>query len=214
MVTRRDRLRRRVRFIVGFTIAYNVLEAIVAISAGTAAGSAALIGFGLDSVIETLSAIAVAWQFTREDPERWERSAVRAIAIAFFLLAAYLVIDAVLSLVMGERPEESPWGIGIAMLSLLVMPLLAWVETRTGRELGSTSVQADAKQLLLCTYLSGAALLGLLANSLLGLWWADAVAALVIAALAVREGLEAWRGGELESSVAILDDYRSSGLCE
>jgi divalent metal cation (Fe/Co/Zn/Cd) transporter len=206
MLTRRECLRRRVRLIVGFTIVYNVIEAIIAISAGTVAGSAALIGFGLDSVIETLSAIAVAWQFTRKDPERWERSAVRVIAVAFFLMAGYLVIDAVLSIVTGDRPEESPWGIGIALLSLLVMPLLAWVETRTGRELGSASVQADAKQLLLCTYLSGAALVGLLANSLFGLWWADAVAALVIAALAVREGLEAWRGGELESSVAVLSD--------
>ena len=206
MLTRRERLRRRVRLIVGFTIVYNVVEAIIAISAGTVAGSAALIGFGLDSVIETLSAIAVAWQFTRKDPERWERSAVRAIAVAFFLLAGYLVIDAVLSLVTGERPEDSPWGIGIALLSLVVMPLLAWVETRTGRELGSRSVQADAKQLLLCTYLSGAALVGLLANSLLGLWWADAVAALVIAVLAMREGLEAWRGGELESSVVLLGE--------
>jgi len=201
---RRERLRRRVRFIVGFTIVYNVIEAVIAISAGTVAGSAALVGFGLDSVIETLSAIAVAWQFTRHNPERWEKPAVRAIAIAFFLLAGYLLIDATMSLVTGERPQDSPWGIGIALLSLLIMPVLAWVETHTGRELGSASVQADAKQLLLCTYLSGAALAGLLANSLLGLWWADPVAAVVIAALAVREGLEAWRSGELESSVTVL----------
>ena len=204
---RRARLRRRVRLIVAATIAYNVVEAIVAISAGTVAGSAALIGFGLDSVIETLSAIAVAWQFTREDPERWEKSAVRVIAVAYFLLAGYLVVDAVVSLATGERPDESPWGIGIALLSLIVMPSLAWFEMRTGRELDSKSVQADAKQLLLCTYLSAAALVGLLANSLFALWWVDAVAALVIAALAVREGLEAWQGGELESSVAVLSDH-------
>lgn len=191
---RRARLRRRVRWIVGFTITYNVVEAVVAIWAGTVASSAALIGFGLDSVVEVLSAVAVAWQFTRKDPERWEAATVKAIAIAFFALAAYVSIDAVLSLAGVVEVEHSPVGIAIAALSVVVMPALAWVEHRTGRELGSRSVQADAKQLLVCTYLSAAVLVGLLANSLLGWWWADAIAALVVAGIAVREGIEAWRG--------------------
>jgi divalent metal cation (Fe/Co/Zn/Cd) transporter len=202
---RRERLHRRVRFIVAFTITYNVIEAIVAVWAGVAASSAALIGFGLDSVVEVLSAVAVAWQFTRKDPERWEKATVRAIGVAFFALAAYVSVDAVLSLISGEGPEHSPFGIGITALSLIVMPLLAWFETRTGRELGSKSVLADAKQLILCVYLSGAVFVGLILNSLFGWWWADSVAALFVAALAVREGIEAWRG-DVESPFEILGD--------
>jgi len=204
---RRERLHRRVRFIVAFTITYNVIEAIVAVWAGVAASSAALIGFGLDSVVEVLSALAVAWQFTRKDPERWEKATVRAIGIAFFALAAYVSVDAVLSLISQEGPDHSPFGIGITALSLIVMPALAWFETRTGRELDSKSVLADARQLILCVYLSGAVFVGLILNSLFGWWWADAVAALFVAALAVREGVEAWRG-DVESPFEILGDLR------
>ncbi|MFB9309778.1 cation transporter [Agromyces hippuratus] len=202
---RRATLHRRVRFIVAFTITYNVIEAIVAIWAGTVASSAALIGFGLDSIVEVLSAVAVAWQFTRKEPERWEKATVRAIGIAFFALAAYVIIDALLTLTGAQEVDHSPLGIGIATLSLLVMPVLAWFEFRTGRELGSKSVLADAKQLLLCVYLSGTVLIGLLLNSLFGWMWADSVAALVVAALAIREGIEAWRG-EVESPFGLLED--------
>lgn len=204
---RRERLHRRVRFIVAFTITYNVLEAVIAIWAGVLASSAALVGFGLDSVVEVLSAVAVAWQFTRKDPERWEKATVRAIGLAFFALAGYVTIDAILSLVSRDAPEHSPLGLGITALSLLVMPALAWYETRTGRELGSKSVLADAKQLLLCVYLSGAVFIGLILNSLLGWWWADSVAALVVAALAVREGIEAWRG-DIESPFEVLSEMK------
>ncbi len=202
---RRHTLHRRVRFIVAFTITYNVIEAIVAIWAGTLASSAALIGFGLDSVVEVLSAVAVAWQFTRKDPERWEKATVRAIGIAFFALAAYVTIDAILTLTGVEEVDHSPLGIGIATLSLIVMPVLAWFEFRTGRELGSRSVQADAKQLLLCIYLSGTVLIGLLLNSLFGWMWADSVAALIVAVLAIREGIEAWRG-DVESPFEVLEE--------
>ena len=207
---RRERLHRRVRFIVAFTITYNVLEAVIAIWAGVLASSAALIGFGLDSVVEVLSAVAVAWQFTRKDPERWEKATVRAIGLAFFALAGYVTIDAILSLVSRDAPEHSPLGLGITALSLLVMPALAWYETRTGRELGSKSVLADAKQLLLCVYLSGAVFIGLILNSLLGWWWADSVAALVVAGLAVREGIEAWRG-DIESPFEVLSEMKEDG---
>jgi divalent metal cation (Fe/Co/Zn/Cd) transporter len=202
---RRAVLHRRVRWIVTFTITYNLLEGIVALWAGAAASSAALIGFGLDSAIEVLSAGAVAWQFTRREPERWEKPTVRAIGIAFFALAAYVTVDALLALTGVEPVEHSPAGIGIAALSLIVMPALAWVEFRTGQELGSRSVQADAKQLLLCIYLSGTVLIGLMLNSLFGWAWADSVAALVVAVLAVREGLDAWRGG-IESPFDVLDE--------
>lgn len=202
---RRAMLHRRVRFIVGFTITYNIIEAIVAVWAGVLASSAALIGFGLDSVVEVLSAAAITWQFTRKDPERWETVTVKAIGIAFLALAAYVSIDAVLALVGQEGPDRSPLGLGITALSLVVMPLLAWIEVRTGRELGSKSVMADAKQLILCIYLSGAVFIGLVLDSLFGWWWADSVAALVVAVLAVREGLEAWRG-DVESPFEVLED--------
>ncbi len=204
---RRERLHRRVRFIVAFTITYNVIEAIVAITAGMLASSAALIGFGLDPVVEVLSAVAIAWQFTRKDPERWEKATVRAIGLAFFALAAYVSIDAILSLISQEGPEHSPLGIGITALSLLVMPLLASFEIRTGRELGSKSVLADARQLMLCVYLSGAVFIGLILNSLFGWWWADSVAALIVAALAIREGIEAWRG-DVESPFEVLTEMK------
>lgn len=202
---RRATLHRRVRLIVGFTISYNVIEGIVAVSAGAAASSAALIGFGLDSFIEVLSAVAVAWQFTRTDPERWEKPTVRAIGIAFFALAAYVTVDAIVALTGVEPVGRSPVGIAIAVASLVVMPALAWFQFRTGRELGSKSVQADAKQLLLCLYLSGTVLIGLLLNSLFGWWWADSVAALVVAALALREGVEAWRG-DVESPFELFEE--------
>jgi divalent metal cation (Fe/Co/Zn/Cd) transporter len=207
---RRATLHRRVRLIVGFTITYNVIEGIVAISAGAAASSAALIGFGLDSFIEVLSALAVAWQFTRKEPERWEKPTVRAIGIAFFALAAYVTVDAILALVGVEPVEHSPLGIAIAVASLVVMPALAWFQFRTGRELGSKSVQADAKQLLLCVYLSGTVLIGLLLNSLFGWWWADSIAALVVAFLAVREGIEAWRG-DVESPFELFEELEEEG---
>lgn len=198
-------LHRRVRRIVTTTIAYNVLEAVVAVTAGAAASSAALVGFGLDSVIEVLSAAAVAWQFTRRDPERWDAVTARAVAVAFFLLAGYVTVDSVLTLTGARHVEHSPVGIGIAALSLVTMPALAWVERRTGRELGSASVVADSQQLLVCMELSGTVLLGLLANSVLGWGWADPVAALVVAALAVREGVEAWHG-EVESPFEVLEE--------
>ena len=153
-----------------------------------------MIGFGLDSVIEVSSAAAVAWQFSAKDPETREKAALRFIAYSFFALAAYVTVDAMLSLLgMGEA-RHSPIGIGLAIASLMVMPLLSWAQRRTGRELGSQSAVADSKQTLLCTYLSAALLVGLLLNSVLGWSWADPVAALVIAAIAVREGVNAWRG--------------------
>lgn len=207
---RRAVLHRRVRFIVAATITWNVVEAVVAVTAGVLASSAALIGFGLDSVVEVLSAAAVAWQFTRKDPERWERPTVCAIGVAFFLLAAYVAVDAILALTGVREVEHSPIGIGITVASLIAMPALAWFEFRTGRELGSRSVQADARQLLLCIYLSGTVLVGLVLNMAFGWTWADSVAALVVAVLAVREGIEAWRG-EVESPFEVLgelDDER------
>jgi len=191
---RRAILRRRVRLLVGATIGYNVIEAVVALAAGTVASSTALVAFGLDSVVEVLSAAAVAWQFAIVDHERRERVAMRLIAVSFFGLAAFVTGDAVRSLVTQAPAEHSPVGIVLAAVSLVVMPVLSWAERRTGRELGSGSAVADSKQTLLCTYLSAVLLVGLVLNSTLGWYWADPIAALVIAGVAVKEGREAWRG--------------------
>lgn len=141
-----------------------------------------------------LSAAAIAWQFAGRDPEAREKVALRTVAIAFFALAAYVAVTSVLSLLGSQEAGESRVGIVLAAVSLVVMPVLSWIERRTGRELGSASVVSDSKQTLLCTYLSAVLLIGLVLNSLLGWSWADPIAALVIAGVAVREGVEAWRG--------------------
>lgn len=191
---RRTVLTRRVRILVAATITYNVIEAAVALTAGTIASSAALIGFGLDSVIEVASASAVAWQFSGRDPQARERAALRVIAISFFVLAAYVTIESVRALFGAAEAAPSPVGIVLAALSLLVMPLLSRAQRRAGRELGSVSAVADSRQTLLCTYLSAVLLVGLLLNALFGWSWADPIAALVIAAVAVKEGVDAWKG--------------------
>jgi divalent metal cation (Fe/Co/Zn/Cd) transporter len=191
---RRGALTRRVRLLVAATITYNVVEAVIAISAGTIASSTALIGFGLDSVVEVASATAVAWQFSAKDHESRERVALRVIALSFFALALYVTVESVRALLDARAADHSTVGIVLAAVSLAVMPLLSRAQRKAGRELGSTSAVADSKQTLLCTYLSAVLLVGLVLNSTLGWWWADPVAALVIAAVAVKEGREAWRG--------------------
>jgi divalent metal cation (Fe/Co/Zn/Cd) transporter len=191
---RRAALTRRIRYCVGATITYNVIEAVVAISAGMAASSVALVGFGLDSSIEVASAAAVAWQFSGRDPEARERTTLRIIALSFFALAAYVVVESARSLLGASEAAPSTVGIVLAAVSLLVMPVLSYAQRRAGRELGSASAVADSKQTLLCTYLSAVLLVGLLVNSFFGWSWADPLAALVIAAVAVREGRDAWRG--------------------
>jgi divalent metal cation (Fe/Co/Zn/Cd) transporter len=211
--TRRAVLQRRIRLIVALTIGYNVVEAVIALTAGTIASSAALVGFGLDSIVEVLSAAAIAWQFAAPDPEKRERVALRVIAVSFFALAAYVSVDAVLALVGVQEVEHSPVGIVLAAVSLAIMPFLSWFERRTGRELGSASAVADSKQTLICSYLSAALLVGLLLNSLLGWAWADSIAALVIAGFAVREGLEAWRGDACAVPVAALTGERVGDGC-
>ena len=197
-------LQRRIRWVVAITISYNVIEAIIALVAGTVASSAALVAFGLDSIVEVLSAAAVAWQFSAKDPESREKVALRVIAFSFFALAAYVILDTVLSLFGGMDAEPSPVGIILAAVSLVIMPGLSWFERRTGRELGSATAIADSRQTLLCAYLSAALLLGLLLNSLFGWVWADAIAALVIAAWAIKEGIEAWRGDACAVPVTAL----------
>lgn len=191
---RRAVLSLRIRIFAAATITYNLVEAVVALWAGGVADSSALIGFGLDSVIEVTSALALSWQFSAKDPERREHLTLRIIAVSFFALAAFVTVDAVRALTGGEEAQHSTPGIVIAALSLASMPVLSWAQRRAGRELGSRTAVADSKQTLLCTYLSAVLLVGLVLNSALGWWWADAGAALVIAGIAVREGINAWRG--------------------
>lgn len=200
---RRALLARRIRWFVAATISYNVIEAVVAISEGARVSSAALIGFGLDSVIEVASAAAVAWQFAGRDPESREKVALRVIAFSFFGLAAFVTVDSIRALFGVGRAEHSTIGIALAMLSLVIMPVLSYAQRRAGRELGSISAVADSKQTLLCTYLSAVLLVGLLLNSLLDWWWADPIAGLVIAGVAAREGREAWRGDTCCAPAAI-----------
>jgi divalent metal cation (Fe/Co/Zn/Cd) transporter len=180
------------------SLAYNVLESVVGLAAGTVAGSVALIGFGLDSVVESSSAAILIWRFRtethgRRSSEDAERSAVRLVAIAFFALAAYIGGRAGLDLVAQSRPDDSPVGIALAVASLIVMPWLVARKRKLAVEIYSRSLKADSTQTLLCTYMSAFLLVGLVANALLGWWWADPVAGLAIAALAVREGIELWR---------------------
>lgn len=191
---RRDVLARRIRLLVAATIIYNVVEAVIALAEGTRVSSSALIGFGLDSVIEVSSAAVIAWQFSAKDPEKREKAALRFIAFSFFALAAYVAVDAVLSLLGFGEPQPSVIGILLAVASLIVMPVLSLAQRRTGRLLESVSAVADSKQLLLCSYLSAALLVGLVLNALVGWSLADPIAALAISALAVREGRNAWRG--------------------
>lgn len=205
---RRRVLRRRVRLLVAATITYNIVEAIVALAAGAVAGSVALIAFGLDSLVEVTSAAAVAWQFAAADPQRRERAALRVIAWAFFALAAYVTVEAVRTLVGGAEAEHSTVGIVLLALSVVVMPFLSLAQRWAGRELGSRSAVADSKQTLLCAYLSAVVLAGLVLNSTLGWWWADPIAALVLAGAAVREGREALRGEVCCAPVTDTDDPR------
>jgi divalent metal cation (Fe/Co/Zn/Cd) transporter len=191
---RKQVLARRIRLFVAATISYNVIEAVVALTAGALASSTALIAFGLDSVIEVSSAAAVAWQFSGRDPEAREKIALRIIAFSFFGLAAYVTVDAVRSLLGIGEARHSTIGIVLAATSLVIMPVLSWGQRRAGRELGSLSAVADSKQTLLCTYLSAVLLVGLALNSLFGWSWADPLAGLVIAGMAVKEGIDAWKG--------------------
>lgn len=199
----RSALQRRGLLLAGLTIAWNVVEAVVAISAGIAAGSIALVGFGFDSTIEVGSAFVVVWQFRAEirggyDEDR-ERRALRLIAISFFVLAAYVIAESVRDLFFVDaEAEESAVGLVLASLSLLVMPALAVAKRRTAARLGSPTLRADAAETMLCTWLSAVLLGGLVLNATVGWWWADPIAAIGIAGLAAKEGLEAWRGEDCD----------------
>jgi divalent metal cation (Fe/Co/Zn/Cd) transporter len=193
-------LRRKALFLAWFTVGYNILEGVLSIAVGAASGSVALVGFGLDSAVETLSGAVMIWRFRNydtlsdEEEERVERRATKLVGYTFIILAAYVVFESIRSLWGREVPERTLLGILIASVSLLVMPLLARVKYRTGQALGSRSLMADSRETLACSLLSAALLVGLGLNYAFGLWQADPLAGLLIAVFLVREGYEALAG--------------------
>jgi divalent metal cation (Fe/Co/Zn/Cd) transporter len=193
-----DRLRwvRQARLLAWIGVGWHGIEAAIAIGAGIAAGSIALVGFGADSLIEAGAGGVVLWRFAaaRASSEAAEARAQKLIAVSFYVLAAYIAIEATRTLAGGHHPEASAVGIGLSIVTLATMPPLAKAKARVAERLGSCAGKSESRQTLLCAYLSAALLLGLGLNALAGWWWADPITALVIAAVAVREGREAWRG--------------------
>jgi divalent metal cation (Fe/Co/Zn/Cd) transporter len=189
-------LARRAKWLSWASLGYMAVEGIVAVIAGIVAGSIALIGFGLDSAIEGFASVVIVWRFTgsRILSEAAERRAQKLVAVQFFILAPYVAVEAVRALVTTSRPDESVVGIALAASSVIVMPWLGRMKQRIGSRMGSSATASEGKQNLLCAYLAGALLVGLLGNALLGAWWLDPCVALFIAFVAVREGREAWRG--------------------
>jgi divalent metal cation (Fe/Co/Zn/Cd) transporter len=192
----RDRLVRRARLLARAGLVWHAVEATVAIAAGAVAGSIALIAFGADSLIEALAGIIVLWRFaaTRVDSEHAERRAQQLIAVTFWLLAAYVAVDATITLATGEHPASSPVGIGLSIVTLIAMPLLSNAKANVAKQLDSSAGHSESRQNMLCAYLSAALLVGLTLNAAFGWWWADPLAALAIAAVAAREGRASWRG--------------------
>ncbi len=186
----------RARQLSWLSLAYMSAEGAVAITAAILAGSVALLGFGLDSVIEGLASLIIIWRFTgsRTLSEAAEQRAQKAVAITFFLLAPYIAGDAIYALVNHDKPSTSWLGVGLSTASLIVMPLLGIAKKRIGASIDSHATEGEGSQNLLCAYLAAAVLIGLLANTLFGLWWLDPTVGLLIGALAVREGKEAWEG--------------------
>ncbi len=201
--TQRAALVRRGVWLAWFTIAWNSIEGIAGIAAGIAAGSIALIGFGVDSYVEVFAGAVIVWRLSKERhgeqlSDAAEARAVRLIAVTFLILAAGIGFESVRKLLVGAEPDESWFGIGLAVVSLIVMPLLARAKRRVGEQMGSRAVTADATETVLCVWLSAILLAGLGLNALFGWWWADPLAGLGIVYIAGREGIEHWRADELD----------------
>lgn len=198
------RLARRSRMLSWLTLGWLGIEAGVGVTAAIIAGSVALLGFGLDSGIEALASIIVIWRFTgsRLSGALSERRAQKLVSLSFYLLAPYIAVEGILGLVSGDRPETSVVGIALTAGTFLLEPPLGVTKRRLGRQLGSTATAGEGSQNLLCAYLAGAVFVGLVANTVLGWWWLDGGVALLIAALAIREGRSTWRGDACACSCA------------
>jgi len=192
----RLRLARRARRLSWLSLAWMTIEGAVAIAAGVAAGSIALIGFGIDSAIEGFASVVIIWRFTghRIHSESAERRAQQLVAVQFFILAPYVGVASVRALVEGHRPDETLVGIALAFASVILMPILGIAKQRIADQLGSAATKGEGRQNMLCAYLAGALLVGLVGNAVVGAWWLDPLVGLLIGAVAVQEGREAWRG--------------------
>jgi divalent metal cation (Fe/Co/Zn/Cd) transporter len=190
------RLATRARTLSWLSLAWMTVEGGVALAAGVVASSVALVGFGLDSAIEGFASVIIVWRFTghRMFSGRAEQRAQKLVAVQFFLLAPYVAIESARALIGGEHPDESWVGIGLAVSSVVLMPMLGIAKQRLADQLGSAATKGEGRQNMLCAYLAGALLLGLLGNALIGAWWLDPGVGLLIAAVAVKEGRDAWRG--------------------
>ncbi len=215
----RERLFRRAKQLAWLGVGWHGIEAAIAVGAGLLAGSIALIGFGADSLIESFAGFILLWRFaaSRATSEDAERRAQKLIAVSFYVIAAYVGFEAVRSLLVGDRPEASWVGIGLAAVTLVTMPPLAIAKSRIGEKLGSSATKSEGQQNMLCAYLSAALLVGLGANALFGLWWADPVTALLIAGVAVKEGRESWRGESCCTAPMVAgaeEDHRDACGCD
>jgi divalent metal cation (Fe/Co/Zn/Cd) transporter len=198
---------KRARLLAWLGIGWHGIEATIALAAGLAASSIALVGFGADSLIESAAGFVLLWRFAgaRSGSEAAERRAQRLIALTFYVLAAYVGVEAIRNLAESHHAEVSWIGIALAGFTVVTMPVLAIAKTRVAEKLGSSATKAEGRQNMVCAYLSAALLIGLSANALGGWWWADPAAALVIAGVAVREGREAWRGDSCCAPVGLAD---------
>src|SRR3954469_11199926 len=212
----RARWVRRAQLLAWVGVGWHFVEAAVAIAAGIVAGSVALIGFGADSLIETAAGVTVLWRFaaSRASSDEAETRARKLIAVSFYVLAAYIGVEALRTFVGGHHPDVSWVGIGLSVVTLLTMPPLATAKARVAERLGSSATKSESRQTMLCAYLSAALLFGLGVNALAGWWWADPLTALVIAALAVREGRESWRGESCCTTVPVAGDFCSDPCCD
>ncbi len=214
-LTERAELVRRARMLAWLGVGWHGIEAAIAVGAGLAASSIALLGFGADSLIESVAGIVLLWRFatSRASSEEAERRAQKLIALSFYAIAVYVGFEALRTLVAAEQPEASWVGIGLAAFTLVTMPPLAIAKGRIGEKLGSSATKSEGQQNLLCAYLSAALLVGLGANALFGLWWADPVTALLIAGVAVKEGHESWRGESCCTAPVVPSEAGDTG-CE
>ena len=212
----------RVKLLSWLSLAWMTVEGVVALAAGFAAGSIALVGFGLDSVVEGVASVVIIWRFTgsRVFSEAAEQRSQKLVAWQFFLLAPYVAVESVRGLVTGERPDVTGVGIALAIGSVILMPLLGIAKQRLADQLGSAATRGEGRQNMLCAYLAGALLVGLLANALVGAWWLDPVVGLLIAGVAVKEGTDALRGdgcgccaSPLEGVIVAEDEDCQDGCC-
>ncbi|HET7478696.1 MAG TPA: cation transporter [Rubrobacteraceae bacterium] len=211
----REGLVRRAKLLAWLGVGWHGVEAAVAIGAGAVAGSIALVGFGADSLVESVAGFVLLWRFaaSRASSESAERRAQKLIAVSFYVIAAYVGFEAVRTLLGAEQPDASWVGIGLAAFTLLTMPPLAIAKARVGEKLGSSATKSEGRQNMLCAYLSAALLVGLGANALFGLWWADPVTAILISVVAIKEGRDSWRGESCCTAPVIAGEDCEDDCC-